>query len=180
MPSYSWVENPSTYGHGNPIRQGVICSGLQQYLVYLRFVTTRQNNFLVVGWGHFFFYVTTRQSNFLVVGWGQFSFIWNLSRRDKIIISWWGGGNFFYMSPRDKIIISWWGGGNFFYMSRRDKIIFSWWVEPTKLSLFNIIWVSLHHPPRENYFVSSWHRGGSFHLNPIKAGGAEMAVTLEP
>ena len=137
MPSYSWAENPSTYGHGNPIRQGVICSGLQQYLVYLRFVTTRQNNFLVVGWGHFF----------------------SMSPRDKVIFSWCGGGNFYYMSPRDKIIISWWGGGNFFYMSRRDKIIFSWWVEPTKSSLLNFIWVSLHHPPREYYFVSSWHVG---------------------
>ena len=40
------------------------------------------------GGGNFFFhlkFVTTRLNNFLVVGWSQFFFIWNLSRRDKII-----------------------------------------------------------------------------------------------
>ena len=91
---------------------------------------------------------------------------WNVSRRDKIIFSCWGGGNFFYVTTRQNnfFVVGW---GQFFFMSRRDKIIFSWWVEPTKSSLFNIIWASLHHPPRKNYFVSSWHRGGSFHLNPI-------------
>ena len=35
-------------------RQGVICSGLQQFVVYLRFVMTGQNNYLVGGGGNFF------------------------------------------------------------------------------------------------------------------------------
>ena len=29
---------------------------------------------------------------------------------------------------------------------------------------YHYIWVSLHHTPRENYFVSSWHGGGTFYL----------------
>ena len=88
------IINRTADGHGILIRQGVICSGLQQFFVYLRFVTTRQNNFLLVGWGHFFFFVTTRQNNFLVVGWGQF---FSMSPQDKIIFSWWVGGNFFHL-----------------------------------------------------------------------------------
>ena len=123
---------------------------------------------------------------------------WNVSRRDKIIFSWWGGGNFFYVTTRQNnfFVVGW---GQFFFMSRRDKIIFSWWVEPTKSSLFNIIWASLHHPPQENYFVSSWHKKklppphhekiilsrrdievGHFILTLLRPGGAEMAVTWEP
>ena len=130
--AYSWAENPTTYGHGNQIWQGVICSGLQQFFVYLRFVTTRQNDFLLVGWGHFF-----------------------------------------SMSPQDKIIFLWWGGSNFFIwnFSRQDKIIFSWWVELTKSSLFNYIWVSLHH---EKIILSCRDmEGGHFIF-------FEMAITREP
>ena len=89
-----------------------------------------------------------------------------MSPRDKIIFSWWGGANFFLCHHETKYFFL--GGvGAFFFiwnLSRRDKIIFSWWVEPTKSSLFNFIWVRLHHQPRENYFVSSWHEGGSFHF----------------
>ena len=43
--------------------------------VYLKFVTTRKNDFFVVGWG---------------LGW-----YFSMSRRDKINFSWWGQGNFF-------------------------------------------------------------------------------------
>ena len=132
---WSWRDNEiiSWWGGGN-------------FFFHLKFVTTRQNNFLVVGWGHSFTYVTTRQNNYLVVGWGQLSIIGNLWRRDN------------------------------------EK--FSRWVKPTKSSLFNYIWFSLHHPPRENYFVSWWQVTTRQNNFLVEGGGHfilfQMPITWEP
>ena len=90
----------------DPIRQGVICSGFQQFpklsfkckitsFLYLRFVTTRRRDYLVVGWANF------RRGD--------------MSWRDKIIFSWWGGGNFFlFETCQDEKTRCSRGGGKFF------------------------------------------------------------------
>ena len=69
--------------------------GLSVVAFLCDWVWSRRDNEIISWWGggNFFFhprFVTTRQNNFLVVGW---VILLPMSPRDKIIISWWGGGN---------------------------------------------------------------------------------------